>query len=383
MPEICVSIEALKVGDLVIRIEESTGYRLKKSGRIQSPQDILALRSAGVSSVWIEPRTEQKEEAPAPDTSAASEEAPAVSGSVAKSRTFYAKARDQMADFYSLVSDGGIPDVEVAQQYASTFVDGALKHPTTLSCLTRIREKDAYLMEHSLNVCILMAIFANHLGIARETIDKLALGALLHDLGKVMVPETILMKPGKLTDAEFEVMKSHVVHSAAILAEEKDLPPEVMDVVANHHERIDGNGYPKGKSGEEVSMYARMVSIVDVYDALTAERCYKEAMAPTKAMRLLMELAGSHFDDNLVRQFVRCMGVYPVGSLVRLKSGRLAVVVELNPESALRPKLKVVYSIASHSHLPVQNLNLLFSSDSIEKAEDPSEWSIDVARYLL
>lgn len=376
---VCIDISALQIGDFVVRIEESSGFRLKQPGHIHSAQSLAALKQAGVKSLWIDPdrRLAPKDEAP--------QEAPQKDGidqSVARSRHLYLKARDLMADFYQLVADGGLPDVAQAQHYASSFVDGALKHPTTMSCLTRIREKDAYLMEHSLNVCILMSLFANHLGVERELIDKLALGALLHDLGKVKVPEQILMKPGKLTEEEFEVMKTHVVHSAAILAEEPDLPPEVMDVVANHHERMDGNGYPAGKDGSQLSQWARMITIVDVYDALTAERCYKAAMAPTKALKLMMDLAGSHFDRALVQQFIRCMGVYPVGSLVRLKSNRLAVVVALNPKQPLRPRVKVVFSAESQRHLPVVELDLARSNDSVEAVEDPENWGLDPGRYL-
>ncbi|WKE64825.1 HD-GYP domain-containing protein [Gallaecimonas kandeliae] len=372
---VCVELEALQPGDYVVRIEESSGFRLKQSGYIQSEQSLERLREAGVKSVWVDP---SRRKASPPD------EAPEPQGKAetTKPRRLYLEARSAMARFYEAVAGDAMPDIEEASQYAKGFVDGALKHPTTMSCLTRIREKDAYLMEHSLNVCILMALFARHLGLDRELIDKLALGALLHDLGKVKVPESILMKPGKLTDEEFEVMKTHVTHSAAILAEEPGLPPEVMDVVANHHERLDGHGYPAGKGAESLSQYARMITIVDVYDALTAERCYKSAMPPTRALKILLDLSGSHFDRTLVQQFIKCIGIYPAGTLVRLKSQRLAVVMEVPPETPLKPLVKLIYNAKSRTHLPVQQLDLRTSQDSIECAEDPALYGLNIARYL-
>lgn len=341
----CVALSELQPGDYVVSIKGTRTFRLKQPGYMDSEAAMQVLWNAGVTHVWIDPERSRQENVTPPEPAAAPEE-PTDFDSLAQSRALYLEAREIMARFYDMVRDGVLPNVEQAQQYASHFVEGVFSNPTTLACLTRIREKDAYLMEHSLNVSILMALFARHLGIDKKTTEILALGALLHDIGKVRVPESILMKPGRLSDDEFEIMKSHVTHAVSMLEEQGEgLPALVMDVVANHHERLDGEGYPKGLKAGQLSRYARMISIVDVYDALTAERVYKPAMPPTKALRLLLDLSGGHFDRVLVEQFIRCIGVYPVGSLVRLTSGRLAVVTKANEQTPVKPQVKIILGI--------------------------------------
>lgn len=378
----CVALSELQPGDYVVSIKGTRAFRLKQPGYMDSEAAMQVLWNAGVTHVWIDPERSRQENVAPPELAAAPEE-PTDFDSLAQSRALYLEAREIMARFYDMVRDGVLPNVEQAQQYASHFVEGVFSNPTTLACLTRIREKDAYLMERSLNVSILMALFARHLGIDKKTTEILALGALLHDIGKVRVPESILMKPGRLSDDEFEIMKSHVTHAVSMLEEQGEgLPTLVMDVVANHHERLDGEGYPKGLKAGQLSRYARMISIVDVYDALTAERVYKPAMPPTKALRLLLDLSGAHFDRVLVEQFIRCMGVYPVGSLVRLASGRLAIVTKANEQMPVKPQVKIIFNTRNQSRIVPEELNLLFSRDSIEGAEDPAPWGLNINEFI-
>ncbi|WP_341503214.1 HD-GYP domain-containing protein [Gallaecimonas sp. GXIMD4217] len=365
----------LQLGMYVTAIGGQDRLLVKQSGYLESPQVLAALKASGATTVYIDPsRTRQP-----PQAAKAKAQKPPISQDQA--RALYQEARGMMGRLYEDVKLGKAPDVVEAKRHARAFIKGVFENPDALSCLTRIREKDAYLMEHSLNVCILMALFARHLGLDAELVDQLAIAGLLHDIGKIKVRESVLMKPGKLTDAEFEEMKSHVVHSRAILESQPDFPQAVIEVVANHHERLDGKGYPHGLGAERLSSFDRMIAIVDVYDAMTAERVYKAGMAPTQALKMLMELSGSHFDKALVQQFVRCMGIYPVGSLVRLASGRLAVVLAQGKDP-LTPRVKVIYHSRMRCHLPAQELDLAVMPDRIEAAEDPRRFGLDLARYL-
>ena len=239
-------------------------------------------------------------------------------------------------------------------------------------------------MEHSLNVGMLLANFGRFLELERPVLRELTIGGLLHDTGKIMIPDHILHKPGRLTEDEFIIMKSHVNHSISILNESKGITPIMMTVAACHHERLDGKGYPHGLPGERLNLYARMITVVDVYDALTADRCYKAGMPATAAFRILLQGAGSQFDEELVRKFIKCMGIHPVGTLVKLQSGKLAIVVERNEDAPLQPKVKVIYSTVGQHHLEVKLLDLARPgvNETIEGVVDPKSFGIDMSRYL-
>jgi len=231
---------------------------------------------------------------------------------------------------------------------------------------------------------MLLANFGRFLELERPILRELTIGGLLHDTGKIMIPDAVLHKPAKLSDDEFTLMKSHVTHSIALLRDAKGITDIMMTVAACHHERLDGRGYPHGLAAERLDLYARMSTIVDVYDALTANRCYKPGMPATAAFRILLQGAGSQFDEDLVRKFIKCMGIHPVGSLVKLQSGKLAIVVERNEQAPLQPKVKVIYSTIGQHHLEVKLLDLSRSgaNEGIESAVDPKAYGIDLRRYL-
>ena len=197
-----------------------------------------------------------------------------------------------------------------------------------------------------------------------------------------MIPDEILHKPGKLTFDEFEIMKRHVKYGVQFLDKSEGISEVMRTVAANHHERLDGLGYPNGLKGDELCLISRVSTIVDVYDALTADRCYKKGMPSTTAFRILLEGAGSQFDPILVKKFIKCMGVYPVGTLVKLKSNKLALVIERNEESPLKPVVKIIYSVASTCYLNVETIDLSkVTTEEIECAVDHKEYGINVAQF--
>ena len=217
--------------------------------------------------------------------------------------------------------------------------------------------------------------------VPREKNREIAIGALLHDVGKARVPDEILNKPGKLTDAEFDRMKSHVVQSKIILQATPGISPIALDVAAQHHERFDGSGYPNKLAGQGISLYGRMGAIVDVYDAITSDRVYHKGMAPTEALRKLLDWSANHFEPRLVKAFIRSVGIYPTGALVRLESKRLAVVQAQHADNPMQPTVKVIFHTAGH-YLRPEDVDLRRSQDRIVGHEDFAAWNIGALRWL-
>ena len=388
-----VKIQYLELGMYVVGIAQQTNpNQIKRMGHVTSRQQIQELISQGVLVVWVDPsrmlnkkQAEVKTESPTPSPSESGNERPGNrTPQEQRIRRLYQEAKHIQGKLFKTLKKGEEVQVAELEAIADDLVDCIFENRDALFCLARIRDKDSYLMEHSLNVGMLLANFGRFLDLERSILRDLTIGGLLHDTGKIMIPDAILHKPGKLTDDEFVIMKSHVNQSIEILKNAKGITPVMMTVAACHHERLDGRGYPYGLAGQQLDLYARMSTIVDVYDALTADRCYRAGMPPTAAFRILLQGAGSQFDEELVRKFIKCMGVHPIGTLVKLQSGRLAIVVERNDQAPLQPKVKVIYSTTGQHHLEVKVLDLARASanETIECAVDPKAYGIDLARYL-
>ena len=229
----------------------------------------------------------------------------------------------------------------------------------------------------------MMIALARELGMAEEQVREAGYSGLLHDVGKMAVPEVILNKPGRLSDEEFSVVKSHPEKGREILLRTGDVPNMVVDVCLHHHEKYDGSGYPHGLKSEDISVYARMGAICDVYDAITSNRPYKKGWGPAESLQKMAQWKG-HFDPVLFQSFVKVVGIYPIGSLVRLKSQRLAVVIEQNEKTLLKPKVKIFFSILSSMPLPQSVVDLASASveDSIEAREHFENWSFPYMEEL-
>ncbi|MEA3640497.1 MAG: HD-GYP domain-containing protein [Lamprobacter sp.] len=277
-------------------------------------------------------------------------------------------------------------ELDPARELTSQTIASIVRNQDALLGLNRIRSVDRYTFEHSINVSVLMVAFARSLGMERAVIEEIGLGALLHDVGKSRIPEAILNKPGALTDAEFEIMRLHVSYGQDILGQISGVPATALDVVLEHHERLDGSGYPLKKAGQSISRFGQMAAIVDVYDALTTQRVYHSAMSPHEALRNLLQWSPRQFDRTLVEQFIRCVGIYPIGTLVRLESERLAVVVETGREQFLKPVVRLVFDINKRRRLMPQDIDLAkptaYGQDRIIDAVDPADWGLR-PEYLL
>ena len=221
-----------------------------------------------------------------------------------------------------------------------------------------------------------MIALARQLALEENLVRESGLAGLLHDLGKVGVPLKILNKPGKLTDDEFTTIKSHPGIGADILKDHSLISPMVLDVVLHHHEKMDGSGYPHGLKGEEISLFAKMGAVCDVYDAITSNRPYKKGWSPAESIRKMAEWSKGHFDEAIFQAFVKTVGIYPTGSLVRLESGRLGIVTEQSETSLLTPKVNVFFSAKLRTPILQETLDLalLVGKDKIIGRESPDEW---------
>ena len=387
-----ITIDQLKPGMFVHQIVEQKGkLSITNQGRVTSDAIISTLKKRGVKTLVIDTDKAFNPNSNADSSIGAVASPSAVKQTASKSVSFDSelaravKLHEQgKAIQHALQTnlqkempfDGSIP-----KAFSSKLVESVERNPDALLCLTKIREKDDYLLEHSLNVAILLANFAKHLGMTDNEVNELSYAGFLHDLGKIMIPDEILHKPGRLTDEEMDIMKGHVQHGVDHLLE-TDIQPHLIQAVAEHHERLDGLGYPKGKKGDEISMAGRMLAIADMYDALTADRVYKSGMSSQKAFSILMSEAPTRLDMYLVQQFIKCLGIYPVGSLVLLSNERLAMVMHQN-DSPLTPEVKVFYSVKQGHYLTPKDVDLSTDKSlTIVKAITASDYNIDINAFF-
>ncbi|MEZ8733625.1 HD-GYP domain-containing protein [Vibrio sp. 10N.239.312.D08] len=246
-----------------------------------------------------------------------------------------------------------------------------------------LRTKDEYLLEHSISVSTLLVTFAKYLGFDEEHQKSFAIGGLIHDVGKIKVDSSILNKPSRLTPEEFEHMKLHQVFAKEILTEVDDLPKLSLDVALMHHEKLDGNGYPLGLSNKEIPIHGRMASIVDIFDALTADRVYKKSMSPLEAFKIMLSMTPQQLDRELLYKFINCLGIYPVASLVELSNGIIAIVWESNAKDSKRPIVKLFYSKKNTCFITIEMKDLSKSGLTILRSVSPSEIEADISAYFL
>lgn len=247
----------------------------------------------------------------------------------------------------TLVDDirlGGTINNDQAKETVRSCVDSILRNPDALLWMTKIRSQDNYTAEHCLNVCILAIAFGRHLGMSEAELEKLGLCGLLHDVGKMRVPDEVLNKPGKLTEKEWKIMKTHVIHGRNLLLASPGIANAAVDVAYSHHERMDGKGYPRRLTCAGISEFSRIISIVDAYDAMTAARCYAPAIPTTQALKIIYKDRGAHFDERLALAFIKSVGLYPPGSMVELKNGLIGLVLESNKHYRHLPKVILLHN---------------------------------------
>ncbi len=389
-----LSITELQPGMYVVSVHKQKGsVEIKTQGWARTEAVIEQLKNKGVLELVVDlskTLEQPKAEAAAYQSlrlqrrSGRTAKKSVLSKSLAKPTCLYQQAKGLQKKAFADIEAGRALNLQPFQDCATGFIDSVFRNQDALLCISRIREKDAYLLEHSVNVSILMTIFAKQLKFDEELIQQLATGALLHDIGKILVPDSILNKPGKLTAEEFAEMRRHVVYSHEILQQIPGLSPVSIDVAAVHHERLDGKGYPHGLVEQQISVYGRMIAIVDTYDAITAQRCYKEGQTGISALKILKRESPQSFDPVLLAQFIKAIGIHPVGTLVKLSNEKLGIVLKANEQDPLRPIVKVFYNCKFRRYIEVSVVDLASNKVDleIEGAVMPEDFGIDMIRFF-
>lgn len=364
---------------------------------LNNPKDLKTILATGIKEVWIDDAKGlgvddgQKEETVTAEVEAtlvkADTPAPIPAKKLRRVDTaqeaehaalICSKSKLAITSMFLEARMGKALKAEEALPIVEEISASVMRNPGALIGLTRMKNIDNYTYMHSVAVCALMVALARQLGLNDEQTRQSGLAGLLHDVGKMAIPIEILNKPGKLTDAEFGVIKNHPTEGHKMLLEGQGVGEIALDVCLHHHEKTDGSGYPERLSNEQISLYAKMGAVCDVYDAVTSNRPYKKGWEPAETLRKMAEWSKGHFDPVIFQAFVKSIGIYPVGSLVRLESNRLGVVIEQTDKSLLLPKVKVFFSIKANAWIVPELLDLSkpLCKDKIVSHENPEKWNI-------
>jgi len=295
----------------------------------------------------------------------------------------YGEALGYAHEFIDDIKNGKPFDFNEAAPLVNDFIDSVFRNESAAAAISKLKAFDEYTYTHCINVSILAVILGKRLGYSRDRLELLGIAGLFHDAGKAVIPNNILNKPDKLTDEEMNIMRTHPLRGYQILKEQPGIPEEVLRGCLEHHEKHDGSGYPRGLKGDEISDFSRLLTVVDVYDALTSRRVYKDPMPPGQVLAMMYKWRVTDFHPNIVEEFIKSLGVYPVGSFVRLSSGKHAVVVDHNPVDPLHPSVRVVYDSRMHQ-IPMVTVNLADEGDKVKITDviNPDEYKVDVYRLI-
>jgi len=288
------------------------------------------------------------------------------------------------------VQDGRSLALTEMQKSISGMVDSIVRIPDAFLWLTTLKNIDSYAYKHAIGSSVLAVSFGRHLGLSIPELNDLATGVLLCDIGKSQLPKELLTKPGRLSDEEFSLVKTHVSHSVKLMTNTSDIGLAAIEIAQHHHERHNGTGYPQGLSGKQIPVFARIAAIVDCYDAITTKRPYSNALSSLEAIKSLYEWRDLDFQKELVEEFIQCLGIFPTGSIVELSDGHIGIVLSQNRVRRLRPRIMLVLD-SNHTmlgHLPVIDLAVeLTDKDNnpleIITTHEPWAFGIDPSVYFL
>jgi putative nucleotidyltransferase with HDIG domain len=301
--------------------------------------------------------------------------------------------QDTRHTFSKILTDvqaGSEMDTAQLRQVVGAMVESVIRNPDALTWLTKLKERDRYTYSHSIAVCVLALTFGRHLGLPREDMETLGLATLLQDIGKLEIPAALLDKASALTDAELTVARRHVNHSVELLMQHPNFPKRALKIVASHHERYDGSGYPRGVKGDQISFLSTIAGIVDVYDAMVSDRPQRERMTSFEALSEIYEMRYREFPGAIVEHFIHCVGIFPVGTFVRLNTGDIGVVITRNRVHQLKPKVMLVTDADGNAveDPPTLDLAQMEPGDEsqpwrVSAVVDPRDHGIDPAEFFV
>ncbi|KXJ54198.1 MAG: phosphohydrolase [Colwellia sp. Phe_37] len=378
-----ISISDLKKGHFVVDIVEQHGtYNLTRAGHIKNDVVINNLKAKGVVSLLIDTTKTIDDALSVPIPDLYKQPGPVIL-EVSKAKKLFNEAKKLQQQVFLDVKQGRTINIGPVIEATKQTIAAIFKNPDALICVINIRNKNEYLLEHSVSVSVLMTVFARFLKMDRKIIQQLAIGAFLHDVGKIKIPDQILNKPGRLTEEEYRLIQQHVNHSINIIKATPKISPLSLEVAALHHERLDGSGYPLKLKQADISNYGAMIAICDVFDALTADRCYKNSYSHIKAFSILRDLAfQGKLMPRLVDLFIKCLGVYPVGTLVELNSHHLAIVESRNQDDPINPKVRCFYNIEKQRYIMAKDIDLAKEADFILRGVKAKEFNLDMNRII-
>ena len=400
-----VPAQALKAGMYIhdLNCDWMSHPFVRTKFRLEGDKQIETILEAGIHEVYIDtskgldvpdaPTAEEVREQAIEEVRAIASSAPPpiprvdLAAEMGRAARIRSEATRVVKNVMEDVRLGKAVEVERMAPLVESITGSIMRNSGALVSMLSIKTADEYTFEHCVSVCALMVAFARSLGMDTESTRQAGLGGLVHDVGKMKTPNEILNKAGRLTEAEFAVMKRHPEDGHAILRETEGIGETPLVITLSHHERMDGSGYPFRLGPEKIPQMVRMASIVDVYDAITSDRCYHKGMSPTEALGKIFEWSKFHFDAHLVQAFTHCIGIYPVGTLVRLESGRMGVVTEQHERNLLTPVVKVFFSTRSMAYIPPETVDLsrkmgAGGADRIVNHESPEKWKIDPKRFM-
>ncbi|MDO6711528.1 DUF3391 domain-containing protein [Aliiglaciecola sp. 2_MG-2023] len=388
-----IKIEDLKPGMFVNDVIEQNGkLRIKTKGLVKSVKSIDILKSKGVTKVEIDisrsnlppppVNSEPKESTTQENTAPVSPKKTSFSDSeqLEAATKLYDEALTIQSRFFKRLAANDTPSLSDVKDLSANIIESVFNMPNGLSCLTLLNKSGKYLLEHSLNCSILLTMFAKYRDMGRQAIEELSLAGLLMDVGMTNMPKDITQSAGKLTPQQKEIITTHVDIGLDLVDRCGDVAASVQDIIFNHHERIDGSGYPDAQTDHDVSEYARMAGIVDSYDAMINDRPFRKAVTPSRALVKL--LSDESYDQVLVAQFIKCLGVHPVGSLVKLDNDRLAIIMRGNKETPMKPIVAAFYNLKTASYSEVKKLDLSQVNVKIISAVRPEEFGLNLTKFL-
>jgi putative nucleotidyltransferase with HDIG domain len=363
--------------------------------QIRNQEEIEALQKH-CQSVVVDTRTEDEEPQPGRPPAPRRERPPVeamreLKEEIKQASGIHLAVYTSVEEVMGELRNAGKLDVRRLESAVEPMVDSVLRNPAAMSCLMRIRRKGGYIYSHSLASSVWATALGREIGLDRDALRVVALGAMLLDVGKTRIPEALLAKPGKLEPEELLQVRRHVEIGIGMLEEAGDLDPRVRDMVAHHHERYDGSGYPAGLKGAEIPVYGRIAGIVDTYDAMITSRPYASTQSSYGALRQLRALAGVEFQAEIVDQFTQAIGMFPTGTLVLLNTGEVAVVTAQSRIRRLRPEVMIIldadkkplddYRVVDLNRVPATADDQ--ASLWIESGLEPGAFGVDPAEYYL